>query len=104
MAVTVVIRRRFIEREIAAKLAPLIIQLRSQAAVQPGYITGQTFRCIDCPGEYLVISTWNSAEDWNRWLSSETRMQIQMQIDDLLGEKTEYILYEPLLGGITPKT
>lgn len=102
MAVTVIIRRTFTEGEKAAKLAPLIVKLRSLAAVQPGYITGQTFRCIDCPGEYLVISTWNSVEDWNRWLNSEARMQIQGQVDGLLGEKTDYVLYEPLLGGIIP--
>ena len=102
MAVSVMIRRTFIDMEKAAKLAPLIVRLRSVAAVQPGYITGQTFRCIDCPGEYLVISTWNSADDWKRWLDSEQRTQIQDQIDDLLGEKTEYILYEPLVGGIIP--
>lgn len=103
MAVTVMIRRTFTEEEKATKLAPLIVKLRSLAAIQPGYLTGQTFRCIDCPGEYLVISSWNSIEDWNRWLNSDTRMQIQDQIDGLLGEKTEYVLYEPLLGGIIPQ-
>jgi len=103
MAVTVMIRRTFVEKKKAAELAPLIVKLRSMAAGQPGYITGQTFRCIDCPGEYLVISTWNDVADWNRWLHSEQRMQIQEQIDDLLGEKTEYLLYEPLVGGIIPQ-
>jgi heme-degrading monooxygenase HmoA len=103
MPVTVMIRRTFTDGEKAAKLAPLIVQLRSLATVQPGYITGQTFRCIDCPGEYLVISTWNSVEDWQRWLNSETRMDLQNKVDDLLGEKTEYVMYEPLLGGIIPQ-
>lgn len=103
MAVTVMIRRTFVEKEKAAKLAPMIVKLRSLATVQPGYITGQTFRCTDAPGEYLVLSTWHSVEDWNRWRTSETRMQIQKQIDDLLGKTTTYILYEPLVGGIIPK-
>ncbi len=103
MAVTVMIRRNFAEKEKAAELAPLIVKLRSLATVQPGYITGQTFRCIDAPGEYVVLSTWNSAEEWERWRSSDARRQIQERIDDLLGEKTEYILYEPLVGGIIPK-
>lgn len=103
MAVTVMIRRTFTRKEKAAPLAPLIVQLRSLAAVQPGYITGQTFHCLDTPGEYLVMSTWASAEDWHRWRTSETRMKIQQQIDDLLGEPTTYLLYEPLVGGIIPK-
>jgi len=30
-------------------------------------------------------------------------MAIQRQIDDLLGEKTLYRYYEPVIGGIPPK-
>ena len=103
MAVSVIIRRKFGKPELAPELAPLIVKLRSRAAVQPGYITGRTFRCLDCPGEFLVISTWNTVEDWNRWLNSEERQTIQNRIDELLGEKTEYTLYEPLVGGIIPR-
>ena len=102
MAISVMIQRVFKDEEKAAKLAPLIVQLRSQATIQPGYITGKTFRCLDCPGEYLVISTWNSLNDWNRWLNSEPRKALQVQVDDLLGEKTQYRVYEPLVGGIVP--
>ena len=103
MPISVMIQRVFKDDKNAATLAPLIVKLRSMATIQPGYITGKTFRCLDCPGEYLVISTWNSLDDWKRWQNSEQRMEIQKQIDDLLGEKTQYRVYEPLVGGIVPK-
>ena len=103
MAVSVIIRRTFTQPEKAAELAPLIVKLRSQATVQPGYITGRTFRCLDCPGEVLVISTWNSLDDWSNWLNSEERRSLQAQVDALLNQETEYRLYEPLVGGIIPK-
>ena len=103
MAVSVLIRRTFKDTTKADKLAPLIVRLRSLATMQPGYITGRTFRCLDCRGEYLVISTWNNLDDWNRWLNSKERRELQDQIDELLGEKAEYRLYEPLVGGIIPK-
>ena len=103
MAVQVIIRRTFNDEEKSRKLAPCIVQLRSLASIQPGYISGETLRCLDCPGEYLVISTWNTVEDWNNWLNSEERQKIQSQVDALLGEPTEYRLYEPLVGGIIPK-
>ena len=103
MAISVMIQRTFSDTEKAAKLAPLIVKLRSLATIQPGYITGKTFRCLDCPGEYMVISTWNSLDDWNRWLQSEQRMTLQKQVDDLLGEITQYRIYESLVGGIIPK-
>ena len=103
MAISVLIQRAFSDKEKAAKLAPLIVKLRSLATIQPGYITGKTFGCMDCPGEYLVISTWNSLDDWNRWLQSEQRIALQEQIDDLLGEITQFRIYEPLVGGIIPQ-
>ena len=103
MAVSVLIRRSFSETEKAAELAPLIVKLRSLATIQPGYLTGRTFRCLDCAGEYLVISTCNTMEDWNRWLNSQERQKLQNQVDELLGEKTEYRIYEPLVGGIIPR-
>jgi heme-degrading monooxygenase HmoA len=31
----------------------------------------KTFRVPDCPGGYLLFSTWNSLADWSRWLKSE---------------------------------
>lgn len=103
MAVTVVIKRVLKDKEMASKLAPLIVKIRSLATVQPGFITGQTFSCLDCEGEYLVISTWNSLGDWNKWMHSEERQAYQRQVDELLGEKTLYRYYEPVVGGIPPQ-
>jgi len=103
MAISVMIRRKVIDKDKARNLAPLIVKLRSLAASQPGYITGRTFRSLDDPGEFLVMSTWNSRDDWNRWLKSEQRTALQKQVDDLLGEETKYRLYESLAGGIIPE-
>jgi heme oxygenase (mycobilin-producing) len=103
MAISVMIRRKLIDKDRAKDLAPLIVKLRSLATSQQGYITGRTFRSLEDPNEFLVMSTWNSSEDWNRWLKSDQRMALQKQIDDLLGEVTKYRLYESLAGGITPE-
>jgi heme-degrading monooxygenase HmoA len=104
MAIEVLIRRRFIKEKEAA-LAPLIVRLRSLALAQPGYISGETLRCIEPAGEdeYLVRSTWRSVEDWKTWLHSTERTAIQREIDAITGEATEYRVYEPLVGGIIPK-
>ncbi len=102
MSVCVMIHRKVQGKSLADKLAPLMVQLRSQAGIQPGFITDQTFSALDADGEYLVISTWNTMEDWNRWMNSEQRMVIQRRIDSLTGEKTLYRYYEPIVGGILP--
>jgi len=103
MAVTIIIKRVFKDETMAAQLAPFIVQLRSQAAVQPGFLTDQTFSGLDCEGEYLIMTTWHTLEDWNKWMHSLERQTIQQEIDKLLGEKTLYRYYEPVVGGIIPK-
>lgn len=102
MAVSIVIKRSVKDRNTLRHLGPLITQLRSMAASQTGFITGQTYSCLDCEGEYLVISTWNTLDDWKRWMHSEARRDIQRKVDELLGEKTVYRYYEPVTNGIFP--
>ncbi len=103
MTVSIIIKRIVKDDAMAARLAPFIVQLRSRAAAQPGFLSSQTFSCLDCEGEYLVISNWHTLEDWNRWMHSEERMAIQRNVDELLGEKTRYRYYEPVVGGISPR-
>jgi len=41
----------------------------------------------------MVIGTWRSLEDWNRWVNNPQRIEVQGEIDKLLGEETEYAVY-----------
>ncbi|NPV05433.1 MAG: antibiotic biosynthesis monooxygenase [Syntrophaceae bacterium] len=93
MLVKVLIKRRVTQDKEAA-LLDLITQLRTLASRQPGYISGETLRSADNPDEYLVISTWQTLDDWKRWLASKERAALQEQIDKLLGKKTEYEVYQ----------
>lgn len=104
MAVQVLIKRKFV-KEKAELIAPLMVKLRSLARAQPGYISSESLQCIDPPrdDEYLVRSTWQSDNDWKKWLNSDERVEIQKQIDTIAGEKTEYRIYEPMVGGIIPQ-
>ena len=63
------------------------------ATNQRGYISGETLKRLDAPGEFLVISTWHSSDDWKNWLQSDERKKIQGEIDALLGGETEYEIY-----------
>lgn len=88
----------FIKRKVSAnnilELTILLKKLRSLTLSQSGYIYGETLRRVDLDDECLVISTWRSFEDWNAWLHNEQRIKIQDDIDSLLGEKTDYSVYE----------
>jgi hypothetical protein len=42
------------------------------------------------------------SERRTRWLLSKERVAVNDQIDQLSREKAEYVIYEPLVGGIIP--
>jgi len=92
MAVKIIIKRQVTE-SMATQLRPLLIKLRNLAMNQPGYITGETLKRIDRPGQNLVISTWHSIEAWRQWAVNPERESVQAQIDALLGQPTEYEIY-----------
>jgi len=81
---------------VAQVVRPLLIELRAHAMQQPGYISGETLKCIDRPGEYLVISTWQSLDEWNKWLELQERKILEDKIDSIIGSTTEYSAYVQL--------
>jgi heme-degrading monooxygenase HmoA len=97
MPVDVMIKRKVEQGRQAKELVPLIMHLRALATHQPGYISGTTLSNVEHPDECLVISTWKSIEDWNRWRNSKQRMAIDEKIEALTGEKTEYSIYAPMV-------
>lgn len=93
MTVKIFIRRKVAPASIL-ELTVLLKKLRALTLSQPGYIYGETLKRLDTGDECMVISTWRSQEDWNAWFNNEQRIRIQQEIDTLLGEKTEYAIYE----------
>jgi len=95
MPIQVIIKRKF-QIDNPEKLLPLLTELRAHAQDQPGYISSETLRSRDNPEEFLVVSQWQTAEDWKKWLQSTERRDIQGQVDSLIGEKTFYEIFEPV--------
>ncbi len=93
MAVKILIKRK-VAPENVLNLSALLKKLRSLTLNQAGYIYGETLRRVDQRDECMVVSTWRSLEDWNAWVNNHDRIAIQNDIDGLLGEKTEYAVYE----------
>jgi antibiotic biosynthesis monooxygenase (ABM) superfamily enzyme len=92
------IRRRVSEDNQQALMA-LINQMRSAIVGNPGYVSGETLKRIDqsgenLAGEILVVSKWQSHFYWKQWHESVERAALQADIDQLLGEQTQYEIYE----------
>jgi heme-degrading monooxygenase HmoA len=95
MTVHVVIKRKFRMNK-PEELIPLLKELNEKAQTQPGYISTNTLQSAENPDDYLVISIWESDDDWNKWFYNPDRKNIQDRIDSLIGERTFYELFHPI--------
>lgn len=94
MAVKVFIKRKVAAEGLAPKLDALLRKMRVLTLNRKGYISGETFNQIDQPGVSLVISSWQTLDDWREWTLSKERCELQEQIDKLLGQPTTYEVFE----------
>jgi heme-degrading monooxygenase HmoA len=92
MTVKVLIKRR-VPPDKAKDMIPLFRRMRTLANEQSGYISGETLRSLEKPEEFLVISVWESSQDWKNWVNSPQRKEIQSQVDRLLGGMTQYEIF-----------
>lgn len=95
MAVHVIIKRK-IKTNHPDEILPLLQELRARAEKQKGYISAETLQNIDSPDEILVVSKWETAEDWKFWFDSRERRELQGSVDSLIGERTFYEVFQPL--------
>jgi len=71
-----VIIERHCQPDKAAEVERLLMDLRSGALQQRGYVSGETLRSVDDPSHWLVISTWLDEGLWRAWESSPERQEI----------------------------
>jgi len=95
MPIQVIIKRKW-QTDKPGALLPLLTKLRSLAQKKPGYISGETLRSLEDPEDYMVVSNWESVDDWNKWLQSKERRDLQGRVDSLIGERTFYEIFEPV--------
>jgi heme-degrading monooxygenase HmoA len=93
MAIEVLIKRATDHRNTAKILLPHIINLRSHAIKQPGYISGETLLNIERAQECLVVSRWTKLEHWQAWSRSSLRIELNEKIEKLLATRAEYNIY-----------
>ena len=93
MAIEVLIRRVTKPGISAKALLPHIVELRSHAVRQPGYISGETLFNLEQSDECVVISRWTTLEHWQAWNRTPRRMEIDAGMEGLLAVETEYKFY-----------
>ena len=51
-------------------------ELRFEALREHGYLTGETWRDLDDPQHYVVISTWRTRGEWDGWAGCDARRAV----------------------------
>ena len=93
MAIGVIIKRLAKEGTNAKILLPHIVEIRSFAVRQPGYISGETLFNLARPEECIVISKWTTEEHWQKWERDPRRIELNRNIEKYLTATTEYNVY-----------
>jgi heme-degrading monooxygenase HmoA len=85
-----------VERKLkkGADIGPLVLKLRTAAISQRGHISSETLIGSEDRSTIMVISTWDSIEDWKSWENSAKRADIEKTIEPLLTEKPVIKAYE----------
>jgi heme-degrading monooxygenase HmoA len=71
----------------------LLNRLRSIAMDQPGYVSGLTMSAPNDPGNMMVISTWQTLDDWLSWKENTERNNLEAMLDIYQKRPTEYKEY-----------
>ena len=92
MAVKVMIKRHIKEGKAKGVFA-LLKKQRVKAMDQRGHLKGETLMSYQNPRCLLVISSWQSMENWLSWKESEERRANEAQLAQFLESPTEYDEY-----------
>ena len=91
MLVKVIIKREVRKRK-EKRFFSLLKNLRLNAMHQEGYISGETLICAENTNKVVVISKWESLEDWKKWKIDVKRVEIDSRLNELQDNPT---IYEP---------
>jgi len=92
MAVRIIIYRK-VKKGKESDFAKLLRELRSKAIPSKGYISGETLRALNDPHNYIVITTWQSVDDWVKWEKNPERKKIQAKIERIMAKPTKTKIY-----------
>lgn len=67
--------------------------LRWSAMNQKGYISGETLICAQDTSRVLIISKWETLDDWKNWMNNETRKSLDARLGGFQENPTEYEPY-----------
>lgn len=93
MSVKILIRRKF-KKEGLKDATTMLIKARSDAMGSKGYISTETLVNYDDPQSVVIVSMWQSKEDWDAYKYSAGRREREVKWAELLEAPTEYEVFK----------
>ena len=84
-----------------AEIEKLLIELRTEAMQQHGFISGETLKSADDPMLWLVVSTWTDDEAWKAWENSPVRQRIMDKMEPLMFEPEKASVFSFIRRGVS---
>ncbi len=97
MPVKVVIKRRFKDLDLK-KISQMLVQARTNAMNEPGYISSETLQGCENPNEITVLSMWEEKSDWDNFKGCNARKALEAGFAEMLESPTEAVVYRMGLG------
>jgi len=89
MVVKVFIKRRIQEGK-EFEVLHLLKKMRAKAMDYDGHISGETLISTTNPMEVMIVSNWENLECWAEWKNSQSRANIDAQLEEFQEKPTEY--------------
>lgn len=92
MAVKILIHRKF--KDVSDDdIMALLVKARSIAMTMPGYISTETLVNIDNPRSIVLLSMWQTKEDWDNYFNSDVRRANERKFAEILERETRYEIF-----------
>lgn len=92
MSVKILIKRRF-KAEKVQDASSMLIKARTNAMGNKGYISTETLVNYDDPQSVLIISMWQTKEDWDAYKESDMRKEHEEQHSQLFEGSASYEVF-----------
>ncbi len=93
MAIKVLIERR-VKAGHEETVWNMLRDLRGQAVRMRGYMYGETWRSLEDPRVFVVVSVWGGRVYWENWLNDEFRQKMDERINLLLRRPSAARIFE----------
>ncbi len=92
MPIKVIIKRKFKNPDFK-EISNMLVQARTNAMNERGYISSETLKSVDDPNEIVVLSMWERREDWENFKDCDARKALESGFAEMLDSPTQAVVY-----------